>query len=270
MGFSLKNALAGVGIGGLLGGSQGASIGGVVSGLGGGLKGIVGSLRGKRDQTTTSSIPEWQIPYVMAGLEQAKGRLGAEAMSPEEAELLGQMGKPTEAYGLLRGQLTGGPNQYLDPMYDQAASAVTRNFREAVQPGIAARFSGAGRLSSPAEAATQYSAERSLGDSLGGMAANIYGQGQQQYTQNLLAANALEQGNLENRLSAARMIREAPDERLRKYMQSISGNYGGTQTTPQSRNRLAGILGGGMSGASLFPGNPLLGGLGGALLGGLG
>lgn len=93
-------------------------------------------------------------------------------------ETTGREGSPLTAPALDLGRRTLGgaflgSNPYLDSMYDQAASGVTRNFMRGVSPAIEARF--AGQTGSPQYQAAIGDARRGLANELGGMAANIYG-----------------------------------------------------------------------------------------------
>ena len=75
-----------------------------------------------------------------------------------------------------QGQFVG-QNPFLNQAFNQAAGQVTDQFRNAVQPGINQSFGGAGRTGSFAHAAAQGQAAKGLGNSLQGLASNIYGGG---------------------------------------------------------------------------------------------
>jgi hypothetical protein len=85
-----------------------------------------------------------------------------------------------------------GANPYLDKMFEQAAGKVGEQFRDIAMPGIASRFALAGRSGSGAEQQAIEGATGRLGETLSGMATNIYGQdyGQERGRQ-MQAAQAL-------------------------------------------------------------------------------
>ena len=66
-------------------------------------------------------------------------------------------------------------NPYLNSMFDQASSAVGRQFENNVMPGIASMFSGAGRFGSNQMAEGLGQAEEQYGDTLNDLATRIYG-----------------------------------------------------------------------------------------------
>ena len=149
-------------------------------------------------------------------------------------------------------------NPYLDRMYDNAADSVTRNFNESVLPGVSARFGMAGRSGSGLMQNAVQGAYRGLGDSLSGMAANLYGsnyaqerQNQQQmaeFAPNLMNSqaglydNALRAGNvrdaygqaqLSDRVNRYNFEQERPYKNLQYYQGMINGNYGQNSQTTQ-------------------------------------
>ena len=69
-----------------------------------------------------------------------------------------------------------GGSPFLDSMYDRAADRVTRNFRTSTSPAIDGRFAmTSGGSGSGAAQIARDSAERNLGDTLSGLATDIYG-----------------------------------------------------------------------------------------------
>lgn len=85
-----------------------------------------------------------------------------------------------------------GANPYLDEMFERASGKVGEQFRDIAMPGIASRFALAGRSGSGAEQQAIEGATGRLGETLSGMATDIYGR---DYTQErgrqLQAAQAL-------------------------------------------------------------------------------
>lgn len=189
-------------------------------------------------------------------------------------------------------------NPYLDKMYDSAASAVTRNYQNAVQPGISSAFEASGRYGSGAQANAQSQAQLDLGQSLGNMASNIYGQNYASERNNQMQAmgfaptlqsmdynnlnHVLQAGGMQDQMNQAQLSDQVnrwnynqnlPYQNLQRYQGLTGGNYGGTATTsqPYFQNKTAGALGGAMMGAqigSLIPGiGTGIGAIGGGLLG---
>lgn len=66
-------------------------------------------------------------------------------------------------------------NPYVDAMFNRAAGQVGEQFRKNVMPGIASQFAGAGRYGSGAMADVMGQAEQQYGNTLTGLASDIYG-----------------------------------------------------------------------------------------------
>lgn len=66
-------------------------------------------------------------------------------------------------------------NPYLDQTFGRASDAVTERFNEAVLPGLNATFSSAGRTGGGLHQQALTGAAGELGDTLGGLATDIYG-----------------------------------------------------------------------------------------------
>lgn len=163
-------------------------------------------------------------------------------------------------------------NPYLDAMYNNAASAVTRNYSEAVAPSIAANFGLSGRTGSNMAFANAMDTSRdTLSRNLGGMAANIYGGNYAQERQNQMQAAGMapQTAGLNyfdaNQMLQAGQLRDSYNQRVRnddvnrwnfnqerpwdalgRYQQMIQGNYGGTSTQPVYGNSTLQNLGLGM------------------------
>jgi hypothetical protein len=100
------------------------------------------------------------------------------------------------AQNMLAGTLGGdyldpNSNPYLQGMYDDAAGAVTRNYQEAVAPGIQAQFANSGRANSGLVNNALDQSRDTLSRNLGGMAANLYGQNYQNERNRQLQAASL-------------------------------------------------------------------------------
>ncbi len=73
-----------------------------------------------------------------------------------------------------QGDFLGG-SPYLDETFGRASEAVSKRFQETIAPGIAGRAVQGGRYGSPAYQRQQEGAQRALGETLGGLATDIYG-----------------------------------------------------------------------------------------------
>lgn len=197
-----------------------------------------------------------------------------------------------------QGDFLGG-NQFLDGMYDRAASAVTRNFREAQVPGMNAVFASSGRTGSGLHANAYDMQQDNLGRSLEGLASNLYGMDYANERQRMLQASALapslaeqdfrdsqamlQAGSIQDGQNQAMLSDEVnrfnfnqmrPFDNLNRYASYIGGSYGqqGSQTSPLYENRAGQGVGGALAGyglgSSLFPGG--IGGIGGGTLGAIG
>lgn len=145
--------------------------------------------------SSLTSLPDWQMALLRPQLDRIAGLAApsyyAGALTADrsplalEAERLAlaraQAGSP--AFGAAEGYgqdvLTGrylGANPYLDQMYGNAANRVTRSFSEATLPAIASMFSAAGRYGPGAMGKQVETAQRTLGDTLSKLAADVYGQ----------------------------------------------------------------------------------------------
>ncbi len=277
-------------------------------------------------QTTIQKSEPWaqQIPYLVGdpkkgipGLFPEANRLYQSAgplyypgqtvadMSPERAAALAaqaaraQGGSPLMAASAAElGKTLGGAylnaNPYLQSAIDAASRGVTRNYQDAVAPGIDSAFSLAGRYGSGAHVAAHDAAEKNLAAQLGDVAGNLGYQGYATERANMLNAlnavpayaqadygdiaqladvgrqrEALAQALIDDQIARWNFEQQMPADKLRQYAGLVQGNLGGTTSTTQPYSSGAGILGGATSGAGL---GSLFGpwGVGiGAILGGL-
>jgi hypothetical protein len=159
-------------------------------------------------------------------------------------------------------------NPYLDAMYNNAASAVTRNYSEAVAPSIQANFGLAGRGGSNSYFNALDSSQQQLGQQLGGMAANIYGGNYANERSNQMAAAQMAPGTAQlNYYDASQLLnaggmqdtynqnvindkvnrfnqqQNRPWDALGRYNSMINGQYGGVSTQPQYGGGFAQNLG---------------------------
>lgn len=118
----------------------------------------------------------------------------------------------TKAADTLWGTASGdylNANPYLDQMFGQAAGNLTQQFNEGVMPGLNSTFGQAGRTGSGAHALAYGKAAGELGDTLGTLSANIYGNNYATERQNQLMAGsqlgAMGDQQFGNRLDAAKL-----------------------------------------------------------------
>lgn len=268
-------------------------------------------------ETTTTAPWLEQQPYLTYGWDQARNLLNQGGrdfypgqtyvpFSPQTEMGLGLTedralaGSPVNraASGQLTDTLSGAylnSNPYLDQTYDYAADAVTRNYRNAVAPGIDSRAINSGRFGSEFNRTMRNDAQDNLGRTLGGMGANIYGgnyqaerdrqmQGLQMAPgianqdyydyDRLLGVGQATEGKageqLQSDIDRFNFYQNEPYAATSSYLNSISGNVGSQQTSPYYQNTpWENAIGGGMAGSQLFPKSPWLGAAGGAILGGL-
>lgn len=166
-------------------------------------------------------------------------------------------------------------NPYLDAMYNQAASSVTRNYSEAVAPQLQANFGLAGRGGSNSYFNAMDASQQQLGQQLGGLASNIYGQNYANERQNqmnaaqmapqtaqlnyydasqLLNAGGMQdtynQNVLNDKVNRFNQQQNRPWDALGRYNQMINGSYGSMNTQPVYGNSTAQNLGLGIAGGS--------------------
>lgn len=267
--------------------------------------------------TTTTNTAPWsgQSPYLSQGFGFASQLLGSGGLSPAPytgnrvsgfsnptnaglnmIQARAQTGSPvnTAASGLTADTLQGdylNSNPYLDQTYDRAASAITRNFREATAPGIDSAAINAGRYGSNAWGNLRDSANDQLGRSLEGLSSNLYGQNYDQERTRQMAALGLapsianqDYADATKMLGAGSVMEGKQDQYnaaaqdyynegqnkyyndLQRFMGLIGGNYGqsGTGTSQQPMyggSTLGNVASGAMLGGSM-------GGGWGALVGG--
>ena len=181
-------------------------------------------------------------------------------------------------------------NPYLDAMYNNAANRVTEHYQEAVAPSIAHNFGMAGRSGSGMYSNAMQNSQTALADSLGGMAANIYGGNYANERSNQMTAAGMApqiapmgyydasqllnvgetmdtkaQQNVTDAYGRYMFEQERPYDNLGRYMMSLGGNYGTQKSEPFSP--LAQNLGLAATGIGL--GNELLRGTSYGSVGGL-
>jgi len=244
------------------------------------MSGAPASTSGTINTSSTSSPYEGQRPYLDESFAEARrlyetgGPKGfgqstvADFSTPTESALqsiqnTAMAGSPNIGVGQnLLGQTLSGDflnsNPYLDQMYNQAADGVTRNYREAVAPSIGANAEAQGRYGSGLYQNMMANSQRELGDSLGRLGTDIYGQnyaterGRQDAaigkipnmaSMNYFDANQMlgaggmrdtQAGNvLKDQFNQYMFDQTRPGRNLANYQNAITGNYGGTTTASQ-------------------------------------
>lgn len=172
-------------------------------------------------------------------------------------------------------------NPYLDTMYDNAAGAVTRNYREAIAPTVDSSFSMAGRYGSGAHMTALNQAQDQLGRTLGNLSGEIYGRNYQAERANQMnavplgaqmaendyndMARQLTVGQMYDGMDQAQLDAERQKfmeeqnrqlQNLGNYQALVGGNYGGTTTSTATQSGPSGgllgnVIGGAMSGMGL-------------------
>lgn len=243
--------------------------------------------------TATTTVAPWAPiqPYLQTGFAQAQQLLnaggpdyfpgstvagfGADTMQgANQFRTLAQQGTPVAAAAgqQVTDTLSGdylNSNPYLDAMYNNAASAVTRNYQEAVAPTIAANFGLSGRTgSNMAFANTMNQSQDTLSRNLGGMAADLYGgsyeneRNRQMQAAQLAPETAklnyfdasqqmnlggmfdqMSQAQLDDQFNRYMYEQNQPYDNLGRYMGYLGGNYGNTTTQPLYQNKTAQNLG---------------------------
>jgi hypothetical protein len=277
-------------------------------------------------QTTIAKSEPWvqQIPYLVGDPKKSIPGLFPEAnrllqspgplyypaqtvagMAPEHAAALAaqaaraQSGSPLLAAGSAElGKTLGGAylnaNPHLQSAIDAASRGVTRNYQDAVSPGIDSAFSLAGRYGSGAHVAAHDAAERNLAAQLGDIAGNLGYQSYAAERNNMLNAlnaaptyaqadygdiaqladvgrqrEAAAQALINDQIARWNFEQQQPADKLAQYAQLIRGDFGGTTTTTAPYSSGAGILGGATSGAGAGAAFGPWGAGVGAILGGL-
>jgi hypothetical protein len=149
-------------------------------------------------------------------------------------------------------------NPYLDQMYNQAASNMTRNYQEAVAPSIGANAEAQGRYGSGLYQNMMANSQRELGDSLGRLGTDIYGQNyaNERARQNAAisqvpnmagmnyfdANQQIQTGQMYDQLLQSQLTDDfnqytedqlRPYKNLLGYQNSLGGNFGGTAMSQQ-------------------------------------
>jgi hypothetical protein len=230
-------------------------------------------------QTTRVEPPSYQLPYLQAGLGQAsqlynQGRSVVPFSPQTEASIAGTtqralQGSPvtSAAQNYATTSLNGGflgSNPYLDQTFNRAALQT--------QNQLASQFGASGR--------GQAGAEGLRSQQLNDLATGIYG-GAYENERNRQQGVLGQAGALANQdyidlaqlggagaqvEGLAQQYADAPGANLDQYLGRVSGNMGQTTIAPRNRNVGGGLLGGALTGASLF--GPW-GAVGGGILGGI-
>lgn len=114
-----------------------------------------------------------------------------------------------------------GTNPYLDDTFNRAAQAVTKNYREAISPGMTSNAAMSGRLGSGTYARMRNNAESAVGDQMTSLANQVYGgayeQDRNRQMQALQQQGQLSQQDVANHMQAANLF----DAGLGRQMQGM-------------------------------------------------
>jgi hypothetical protein len=144
---------------------------------------------------STTALPDWQMAYIRPQLERIAGMrppeyyagaLTAErsptSLAAERMAYARAMGGSPDLHGaqqynraVLAGDYLAG-NPYLDSVYGNAAARVRQSFVDSTLPAVASMFSAAGRYGPGAMGKQVDRAQQALGETLGRLASEIYGQ----------------------------------------------------------------------------------------------
>ena len=123
-------------------------------------------------------------------------------------------------------------NPWLDSMYGAASRSVTDNFRNSIAPSLASTFSAAGRTGSGASQGAFGQATQSLGNTLGDLGANLYGNAYESGRNRQLSAlgtqGSLYNAGIGNQLTALSGLNSSFNQGFNNQMGAldrISGNY---------------------------------------------
>lgn len=130
-------------------------------------------------------------------------------------------------------------NPYLSAMVDAASRATTRNYTQAVVPGLNSTFASGGRFGSAAQLGALSTSEQNLGQTLSDQSTNIYGQNYAQERGLMEAARARLQGIQEQQKSQAVSLLPQLSQIDR---QNLLGNLDLQQNVGQQRDAYAQAL----------------------------
>jgi hypothetical protein len=247
--------------------------------------GLMGGSGGSGGTTTTNTAP-WvgQQPYLTSGFKNAQNwyNQGGTSVAPlnsmqnQSFNMAGQnANNPTlgAASNAIQNFAAGNMmnNPYLNQMANSADNSITRNYQNAVAPGISSNFEANGRYGSGAMSNSQGQAQQNLATQLGYTNANIFGNAYQQGMNNMLQASSLAPANNASTLANINQVNAAGNQQqaqqqavnsqplanMQGYQGLINGNFGSTTTQPYYMNQGANIMGGALIGNQI--GNSLFG-----------
>jgi hypothetical protein len=211
------------------------------------------------------------------------------------------VGQAQQQMGNIMGGKFLGANPYLDPTFERMAGKVGEQYQDIIAPSIASQMGLAGRTGSGAHQQALERSQGRLGETLSGLATDVYGGDYGRERENMMRAMSMAPGMAQqdygdiSKLMGVGGAREAykgqeiqdamgmygaqqnlPMEKLQQFSGLLGGGQGfgtQTQTQPQYSNSLTGMMGGAATGAGLASAlgatNPwVLGGS--ALAGGIG
>lgn len=207
--------------------------------------GIIGS-------TLSRTNPALQMTETALGGQKAStdylsSLLNQNLNAPGSQRMAGMPLTDTESASMFRDTAQGGflnANPYLDATYDTAAQKVTDTFNKSVMPSINSTFSGAGRFGSNAQREAIGGATGKLGESLSGLANQIYGGNYQSERDRMLGATSglagVTQAGIGNEFGAADLANR--------------GYFGGLDAKSQAAGQLNTNVGTALGGAGQYGG----------------
>jgi hypothetical protein len=204
----------------------------------GGLLGAAGSSGGST--SSSSQVPGWARPYVQGAASSAQAIYRGGPNQDQSAALdmirgRANAGNPLlgQAQGAVGGMLNGGPNPYLDRMFNQAADQSRSRF--------ASEFAGGGRDVSASAPFREMELQN--------LATNIYGGAYENDQQRMLAAAQMAPGLAQADYGDAQALMGAggfQSQQLDNYIRQLGGAIGNqsVQTQQMSGNPALGFLGG--------------------------
>jgi hypothetical protein len=222
---------------------------------------------GYQRSTSTTSLPDWQLPYIQAQLKNVAAMPGYQPYTGELQAPRSQVATAAENYALAnaargspalnaaQGYTTDvlggkflGANPYLDAAFSQAADRLGEQFRKVTAPGIAANFSLGGRYGSGAQREALATQQQQVGDQLRRLATDIYGSDYARERANMEAAAGRAPGLTDADYIGARVLGNlgtAADAYADNPIVRALQLYQFGQTTPWTQEAArAGILGG--------------------------
>lgn len=239
---------------------------------------MLGNLFGGGQQTVSTAPWQAQQPYLQQGFEQAGELLNRPDFDPAQLQgfdmaqqyaqsMQPMIGGAQNALNTAFNAADVNNNPYLASAAQAAARPLTQNLTENILPQIRSGAGQAGQYGSSRQGIAEGIAARGTQQAIGDQTANMYSQAYGQGLNTMMngisqAGNVANLGLMPSQImqGIGQQRHQQPMQNLQQYMQTVGGNYGGTQTTPTG-SPLPALIGGG-AGLLLGGGNPAAGQLG--------